>query len=33
MRKNKLEYLAVAGKIVGKRGHVGEEERYSHTNL
>ena len=32
MSKNKLEYLAATGKIVGKRGDVGEE-RCSQTNL
>ena len=30
-RKDKLEYLAATGKIVGKRGHVGEEKRCSQT--
>ena len=32
MMKDKLEYLAVSGKIVGRRGHVGEKECCSQTN-
>ena len=31
--ENKPEYFAVAGKIVGKRDHVGGEERCSQINL
>ena len=33
MKKDKLEYLVVTGTILGKRGHLGEEECYSQMNL
>ena len=33
MGKDKLDYLAVTSRILGKRGHVGGGERCSQTNL